>query len=163
MESRFGMAVAQTGWMEAYDGEAYKMAQLWVDQQNAKGGLLGKPIKVVKRVHQNRSRRGRRRLGQALIQQGANLLLVSADDHDGAPAALQAQKAGVISVFMGASDPEGIGGVGPLSFTANDAGQGLEGAVMADWGMKKQAPRRARCSSMRRSSTTSPSAPATTG
>ena len=42
-----GMAVAQTGWMEAYDGEAYKMAQLWVDQQNAKGGLLGKPIKVV--------------------------------------------------------------------------------------------------------------------
>ena len=27
--------------------ELLKMAQLWVDQQNAKGGLLGKPIKVV--------------------------------------------------------------------------------------------------------------------
>ena len=63
---------------------------------------------------------------------------MSADYDYGAPAGLQAQKAGVISVFMGASDPKaGIVGVGPLSFTANNAGQ-LEGAVMADWAMKKK-------------------------
>lgn len=37
-----GFAVAFTGWEAAYDGEATKMAQLWIEQQNAKGGLLGK-------------------------------------------------------------------------------------------------------------------------
>jgi branched-chain amino acid transport system substrate-binding protein len=132
-----GMAVAMSGWMEAYDGEATKMAQLWVDQQNAKGGLLGKPIKVVSGDTKTDRVEGAK-VGQALIQQGANLLLVSADYDYGAPAGLQAQKAGVISVFMGASDPKaGVIGVGPLSFTANNAGQ-LEGAVMADWAMKKK-------------------------
>jgi branched-chain amino acid transport system substrate-binding protein len=132
-----GMAVAMSGWMEAYDGEATKMAQLWVDQQNAKGGLLGKPIKVISGDTKTDRVEGAK-VGQALIQQGANLLLVSADYDYGAPAGLQAQKAGVISVFMGASDPKaGVIGVGPLSFTANNAGQ-LEGAVMADWGMKKK-------------------------
>src|SRR5215471_7988436 len=100
-----GLAVAMTGWMEAYDGEATKMAQLWVDQQNAKGGLLGKPIKVVSGDTKTDRVEGAK-VGQALIQQGANLLLVSADYDYGAPAALQAQKAGVVSVFMGASDPK---------------------------------------------------------
>ena len=132
-----GMAVAMSGWMEAYDGEAYKMAQLWVDRQNAKGGLLGKPIKVISGDTKTDRVEGAK-VGQDLVKQGANLLLVSADYDYGAPAALQAQKAGILSVFMGASDPKaGVVGVGPYSFTANNAGQ-LEGAVMADWGMKKK-------------------------
>lgn len=132
-----GMAVAMSGWMEAYDGEAYKMAQLWVDRQNAKGGLLGKPIKVISGDTKTDRVEGAK-VGQDIVKQGANLLLVSADYDYGAPAALQAQKAGIVSVFMGASDPKaGVVGVGPLSFTANNAGQ-LEGAVMADWGMKKK-------------------------
>ena len=132
-----GMAVAMSGWMEAYDGEAYKMAQLWVDQRNAKGGLLGKPIKVISGDTKTDRVEGAK-VGQDLVKQGANLLLVSADYDYGAPAALQAQKAGIVSVFMGASDPKaGVVGVGPYSFTANNAGQ-LEGAVMADWGMKKK-------------------------
>lgn len=132
-----GMAVAMSGWMEAYDGEAYKMAQLWVDRQNAKGGLLGKTIKVISGDTKTDRVEGAK-VGQDLIKQGADLLLVSADYDYGAPAALQAQKAGVISVFMGASDPKaGVVGVGPLSFTANNAGQ-LEGAIMADWGINKK-------------------------
>jgi len=122
-----GMAVAFSGWMEAYDGEATKMAQLWVDQTNAKGGLLGKQIKVISGDTKTDRVEGAK-VGKALIDQGANLLLVSADYDYGAPAALQAQKAGVISTFLG---------VGPLSFTANNAGQ-LEGAVMGDWGYEKK-------------------------
>ena len=43
---KIGMAVAQSGWIEAYDGEGTKMAQLWIKQQNAKGGLLGHQINV---------------------------------------------------------------------------------------------------------------------
>ncbi|MCB4767033.1 ABC transporter substrate-binding protein [Ancylobacter sp. Lp-2] len=132
-----GMAVAYSGWVEAYDGEAAKMAQLWVEQANAKGGLLGKPIKII--IGDTKSDRVEgAKVGQELVSKGANLLLVSADYDFGAPAALQAQKAGVISVFVGASDPKaGVLGVGPLSFTANNAGQ-LEGAIMADWGFQKK-------------------------
>ncbi len=132
-----GMAVAFSGWMEAYDGEAAKMAQLWVEQTNAKGGLLGKQIKVITADTKTDRVEGAK-AGKDLIDQGANLLLVSADYDYGAPAALQAQKAGIISVFLGASDPKaGVIGVGPLSFTANNAAQ-LEGAVMGDWGYKKK-------------------------
>ena len=132
-----GMAVAFSGWMEAYDGEAAKMAQLWVDQTNAHGGLLGKQIKVLKADTKTDRVEGAK-AGKALIDKGADLLLVSADYDYGAPAALQAQKAGVISVFLGASDPKaGVLGVGPYSFTANNAAQ-LEGAVMAGWGYEKK-------------------------
>lgn len=132
-----GMAVAFSGWMEAYDGEAAKMAQLWVEQTNAKGGLLGKPIKVVTADTKTDRVEGAK-AGKQLIDEGAKLLLVSADYDYGAPAALQAQKAGVISTFLGASDPKaGVVGVGSNSFTANNAGQ-LEGAVMGDWGYEKK-------------------------
>ncbi len=136
-----GLAVAFSGWMEAYDGEAAKMAQLWIEQTNQKGGLLGKPIKVVTADTKTDRVEGAK-VGKQLIDQGANLLLVSADYDYGAPAALQAQKAGVVSVFMGASDPKaGVIGVGPYSFTANNAGQ-LEGAVMAGWGYAKKGVRK---------------------
>lgn len=136
-----GMAVAYSGWMEAYDGEAAKMAELWIEQTNAAGGLLGKQIKVITADTKTDRVEGAK-AGKQLIDEGANLLLVSADYDYGAPAALQAQKAGVISVFLGASDPKaGVLGVGPLSFTANNAGQ-LEGATMGDWGYEKKGVRK---------------------
>jgi len=136
-----GMAVAYSGWMEAYDGEAAKMAELWIEQTNAAGGLLGKQIKVITADTKTDRVEGAK-AGKQLIDEGADLLLVSADYDYGAPAALQAQKAGVISVFLGASDPKaGVLGVGPFSFTANNAGQ-LEGATMGDWGYEKKGVRK---------------------
>ncbi|WP_244491997.1 ABC transporter substrate-binding protein [Aureimonas sp. AU12] len=140
-EITVGMAVAFSGWMEAYDGDATKMAQLWVEETNAKGGLLGKQIKVVSADTKTDRVEGAK-AGKEMLDQGAEILLVSADYDYGAPAALQAQKAGVMSVFLGASDPKaGILGVGPLSFTANNAAQ-LEGAVMAEWGYEKKSVRK---------------------
>jgi branched-chain amino acid transport system substrate-binding protein len=117
------------------------MAQLWVDQQNAKGGLLGKPIKVVSGDTKTDRVEGAK-VGKQLVDEGADLLLVSADFDYGAPAALQAQKAGIVSTFIGASDPKaGVVGIGPFSFTANNAGQ-LEGATMGDWGYEKKGVRK---------------------
>ena len=81
-----GMAVAFSGWMEAYDGEAAKMAQLWIEQTNAKGGVLGKQIKVITADTKTDRVEGAK-AGKDLIDQGANLLLVSADYDYGAPAA----------------------------------------------------------------------------
>ena len=100
-----GMAVAQTGWMEAYDGEGTKMAQMYFEQLNAEGGLLGKQIKVLVADTKTDRVEGAK-VGQTMVQEGAELMLVSADYDYGAPAALQAQKAGIVSFFLGASDPK---------------------------------------------------------
>jgi branched-chain amino acid transport system substrate-binding protein len=73
-----------------------------------------------------------------MVDQGAELMFVSCDYDFGAPAALQGQKAGIITVFICASDPKaGVAGVGPLSFTANNAAQ-TEGATLAEWAVKKR-------------------------
>jgi len=132
-----GFAVAQSGGMEAYDGDATKMAALWIDQTNAKGGLLGKKLRAVYADTKSDRVEGTR-AGQEMVRDGAKVVFVTADYDYGAPAALQAQKAGIISVFLGASDPKaGVVGVGPYSFTAEKAGQ-LEGATMAEWGYEKK-------------------------
>ncbi len=137
-----GFAVALSGGMNAYDGEATKMAQLWIDQTNAKGGLLGRQIKAVYADSKSDRVEGAR-AGLKVIEEGAQLVFVTADYDYGAPAALQAQKAGKISVFLGASDPKaGVIGVGPFSFTAEKAAQ-LEGATMAEWGYEKMGYRNA--------------------
>jgi branched-chain amino acid transport system substrate-binding protein len=132
-----GFSVAQSGPMEAYDGDATKMAALWIEQTNAKGGLLGKKLRAAYADTKSDRVEGTR-AGQEMVQQGAKVVFATADYDYGAPAALQAQKAGVISVFLGASDPKaGVIGVGPYSFTAEKAGQ-LEGATVADWGYQKK-------------------------
>jgi branched-chain amino acid transport system substrate-binding protein len=126
-----GFAVALTGWMNAYDGDSTKMAKLWIDQTNAKGGLLGRKLKWVEADTKTDRTEGAK-AGQAVIDQGAELVFVSCDYDFGAPAALQGQKAGVITVFLCASDPKaGVTGVGPLSFSANNAAQ-TEGATLAE-------------------------------
>ena len=137
-----GFAVALSGGMNAYDGEATKMAQLWIDQTNAKGGLLGKQIKSVYADTKSDRVEGAR-AGLKVIQEGSVLVFATADYDYGAPAALQAQKAGKISVFLGASDPKaGVIGVGPFSFSAEKAAQ-LEGATVAEWGYEKMGYRNA--------------------
>jgi len=72
------------------------------------------------------------------VQAGAALAFVTCDYDYGAPAALQAQRAGIMSVFLCAEDPKaGILGVGNLSFTASGAAQ-LQGAVAAKWAIEKK-------------------------
>jgi branched-chain amino acid transport system substrate-binding protein len=134
---KIGMAVAQSGWLAAYDAEGAKMAQLWIKQQNAKGGLLGRQI-AFEIADTKTDRAEGAKAGQSLASGGANLLIVSADYDYGAPAALQAQKAGIISVFLAASDAKaGILGVGPLSYTTTTSGQ-LEAATIADWALTEK-------------------------
>ena len=42
-----GFAIAKSGWMEAYDTPAATAALIRIEEINAAGGLLGRPIKVV--------------------------------------------------------------------------------------------------------------------
>jgi branched-chain amino acid transport system substrate-binding protein len=133
---KIGLAIAESGWLAAYDDNSVKMVRMWIDQTNASGGLLGKQIEAV--VLDTKSDRAEgAKAGQQLASENVDLMFVSGDYDFGAPAALQAQKAGVISVFLGASDPKaGVAGVGPLSFTTGVAGQ-VEGAALAEWALAR--------------------------
>jgi branched-chain amino acid transport system substrate-binding protein len=132
-----GFAVADSGAMNAYDSDSKKMALLWMDEQNAKGGLLGKQLKAVSADTKSDRVEGAK-AGQRVVRDGAAIVFATCDYDYGAPAALQAQQAGVISVFLCAGDPKaGVMGVGPYSFTSSNAAQ-VEGATLAEWGAAKK-------------------------
>lgn len=132
-----GFAVALSGQMQAYDGDSTRMAKLFIDQTNAKGGLLGRQLRAVDADTKSDRAEGAK-AGLAAVQAGSVLVFATCDYDYGAPAALQAQRAGVISVFLCAEDPKaGILGVGNLSFTASGAAQ-LQGAADAEWATGKK-------------------------
>lgn len=133
----FGFAVAMSGPLAAYDDNSTKMAQVFIDDINAKGGLLGRKIKAVFADTKSDRAEGAK-AGQEVLRQGADVVFGTCDYDYGAPALLQAQKAGKISIFLCAEDPKaGVAGIGPLSFTSSIAAQ-VQGAAGAEWGFEKK-------------------------
>ena len=94
-----GFATAQSGFMQAYDKPAQDAAMIRIDEINKAGGLLGKKIKAVFADTKTDQAEGAK-AGLAVLDQGADLVIVSCDYDFGAPAALQAQAAGKVSFFL---------------------------------------------------------------
>lgn len=110
-----GFAVAQSGPVAGYDDNGTKTAQIFIDDVNAKGGVLGKKLRGVFADTKSDRAEGAK-AGQEVVSQGADLVIGTCDYDFGAPALLQAQKAGKISVFLCAEDAKaGVAGVGPYS------------------------------------------------
>lgn len=139
---KVGFAVAESGWMTAYDGPPLKAALLKIEELNQKGGLLGRRIETVVADTKSEREQGAK-AGESLVAQGVDLLVVSSDYDYGAPAALAARKAGKLAFSLGAGDPKmGPLGIGPYVFTPNMAAQ-VEGITMAEWAYKRKNLRRA--------------------
>lgn len=134
---KIGFAISLSGRQAVTDTDGYRFAQLWIKKQNAKGGLLGRQIEFI--TADNKTDLAESvKAGQQVLAENPDLVAVSCDYDFGAPAAVQVQKAGKISVFQCAVDPKaGVLGVGPNSFSAGTASQ-LDGALMADWSMKEK-------------------------
>lgn len=132
-----GMAVAKTGFMSAYDDNPTKMAQIFIDDMNAKGGLLGRHLRAI--IEDTKTDRAEAaKVTQDLLRQGASLILAVCDYDFAAPAMLQAQKAGKISISLCAGDPKaGVLGIGSYAFSAGTASQ-VSGATMAEWAYEKR-------------------------
>ena len=127
-----GFAIAKSGWMEAYDTPAATAAKIRIDEINAAGGLLGRKIAVVE-ADTRTDRAGAAKAGLDLLDQGAQMMIVSCDYDFGAPAALVAEGEAMISFFLCAEDVKaGIQGVGPLSFSSSVLAP-VQGATMAEW------------------------------
>jgi branched-chain amino acid transport system substrate-binding protein len=131
-----GEAIAKSGWMEPYDYSA-RMADFAIDDINAKGGLLGRQIRtsvIDTKTDPSESARA----GASLASDGADLVIVSCDYDQGAPAALAATSAGKLAISLCAGDPKmGVQGIGKLAFTAATAGQ-AQGATNAAWAHDKK-------------------------
>ncbi len=127
-----GFATAQSGFLTPYDSDGVRMANLWIEQTNAKGGVIGRKLKVVNADTKSDRAEGAK-AGQAVLRDGASVVVVTCDYDYGAPAALQAQRAGVIAVSICAGDPKmGVMGVGNLAFSASSTAQS-EGAALAQF------------------------------
>ena len=132
-----GFATAQSGYEVPYDADGRRMALMWIDETNAAGGLLGKKLRAVFADTKSDRTEGAK-AGQAVLRDGAVVVVVTCDYDYGSPAALQAQRAGVISVSICAGDPKmGPIGVGSLSFSASNAAQ-AEGAALAQYSLENK-------------------------
>lgn len=129
-----GFAIAKSGWMEAYDTPAATAAKIRIDEINANGGLLGKQVKWIE-VDTKTDRAQSAKAGLQVLDQGADMMVVSCDYDFGAPAALAAEAEGKNSFFLCAEDVKaGIQGVGPNSFSGSVLAA-VQGATMAEWSM----------------------------
>ena len=137
-----GFAIAKSGWMEAYDTPAATAAKIRIDEINAAGGLLGQQIKWIE-ADTRTDRAEAAKAGLEMLDQGAQMMVVSCDYDFGAPAALVAEGEGMNSFFLCAEDVKaGIQGVGPNSFSSSVLAP-VQGATMAEWAHAKREARTA--------------------
>ena len=129
---KIGFAVAQSGWLEAYDTPAIQAANIRINEINAAGGLLGRQIETITAdMRSDRAEGAKAALD--LVDQGIDVMVVSCDYDYGAPAALIAEGEGINSFFLCAEDVKaGIQGVGPNSFSASVLAA-VQGASVGEW------------------------------
>jgi branched-chain amino acid transport system substrate-binding protein len=127
-----GAAVAKTGLLNFTDVPGLAAAEVAVDNINADGGVDGQQLRLIS-ADTKSDRAIAPQVALELIDQGAEVLLVTCDFDYGAPAALAAQEKGVLSMSLCAGEPRfGPEGIGKLAFSAGVATNG-EGAAAAQF------------------------------
>ena len=131
-----GAAVARSGWMVQYDEGPLNAAELAIEEINAKGGVLGRPLSLL--VSDSKTDpAGSARAASEVLAQGAQLVIASCDFDYGAPAALTANAQKVVAFGTCAADPKfDAFAIGPYAFSMATATPGL-GALSAEWAYEK--------------------------
>ncbi len=126
-----GLVMSFSGWFQPIDASSVKGAKMAVDEINAAGGVLGRPLSVIE--FDNKSDPQLAADGVTdLISKGAKMILLPSDFDFGAGGAYVAQKEGVIA-FSGASDPKfGVQAIGSMAYSDSTAAQ-AQGAMLAEW------------------------------
>jgi branched-chain amino acid transport system substrate-binding protein len=124
-----GAAVHQTDWMAAYDLPPLEGARLAVEQINANGGVLGRPLELI----DGDGRTDPATVGNVaieLIDAGAEVLIAPCDFDYGAPVSQAAQDAGLVGVSTCASSPlYGSDALGDKQFTVSMWNQTMSAAA----------------------------------
>jgi branched-chain amino acid transport system substrate-binding protein len=132
-----GFAVAQSGFLDAFDGPAIVAAEIARDEINKAGGIDGRQIKFVYADTKSKIEEGAN-AALKVIDDGAEFVVVTCDFDFGAPAATTAEQKGLVSFSLCAGSPKfGVEGVGPHAYTMG-TGTPTEGAVGAQWAVKEK-------------------------
>ena len=130
-----GAAVDLTGQMAPFDGPAVTAAEIQVDKINAEGGVDGRQLELRVVDHQLDPERTKSAAIE-LIDDGADVLLVTCDVDFATPAVQEAITRGVLAVApcIGTDQmgPERFGDQGKLAFSMGNVAQD-EGAAMAEY------------------------------
>ncbi|MDP6475804.1 MAG: ABC transporter substrate-binding protein [Alphaproteobacteria bacterium] len=137
-----GAAIAMSGFVQPYDDGPLKGAQLAIADINAKGGVLGRQLKIITADTKSDPAQGTNAAIEVL-EQGAEMVIVTCDFDFGAAAALQASASGKVTFSSCAGDPKfGVQGIGPLAYTMS-LGTPAQGATLAEWAYKEKGWRKA--------------------
>ncbi len=79
-----GMAIAKSGFMTAYDEDPARAVEIAVADQNAKGGILGRPLKLIYADTKTDPAEAFK-AGSELVQEGADFIIASCDFDMGGP------------------------------------------------------------------------------
>jgi branched-chain amino acid transport system substrate-binding protein len=127
-----GASISRSGFMAAYDGPPATGVQLAIDDINADGGVLGRQLKYVEENMKTDVAESGNAAARVLDEDAS--LVITANDFDlGSPAAVEADKQGVVAFSPGAGSVQfGPIGIGPLAFTMGNAAV-AQGAAMAQY------------------------------
>src|SRR3954447_2845964 len=135
-----GWAFDSKGDMAPFDGPALAAAQIRVKQQNAKGGVNGRPLKIVTCDTQGNKPKNAKACAAKLLGQNVDIVFTTCDVEFAAPVVQDSINAGKLTVapcigtdLMG---PKRFGPKGKLAFSFGNVAQD-EGAAMADFAFRK--------------------------
>lgn len=127
-----GAAIAQTGFIAAYDADPAKAAEMAVKEINEAGGVLGRPLKLTYADTKSEIPQGAV-AAMEVLDQGADILIVTGDFDFGGTAARTANSQGKVAIAPFAADPKfGVEGIGPYAFSFSTASDTV-GTVLAEF------------------------------
>ena len=130
-----GYSIAKTGVFSPYDLSLENSGKIAMEEINAKGGVLGRPITLIDfdtKSDLNLSASG----AKELLARGADVIIGTSDYDYGGPAARTASQAGHLALGLAGDPLYGYHGIGPLAFNLYQ-GSNAEGAVMAEFAYAK--------------------------
>jgi len=127
-----GAAIAQSGFIAPYDGDPSRAAEIAIEEINAAGGVLGRPLQMIYRDTKSDIAQGAV-AAQELMDEGARVIVVTGDFDFGGAAARAANARGVVAIAPFAADPKfGVRGIGPYAFTFATASDTV-GTILAEF------------------------------
>jgi branched-chain amino acid transport system substrate-binding protein len=134
-----GAAIDQSNQMAPFDVPAFTAAQIAADEINEAGGVLGRPLEL-RAIDTQLDPDRTASAALDLIDQGAEVMLVTCDFDWSAPAAQESLAVGILTIAPCVGDPifgpPGFGEIGELAFSMGNASF-AEGSALAEFAMEQ--------------------------
>jgi len=135
-----GWAFDSKGNMAPFDGPALAAAKVRVGQINAKGGVMGRPLRIDTCDTNNNNAAKAKSCAASLLGKGANIIFTTCDVDYATPVVQESLKAGKLTIApcIGTDQmgPKRFGAAGKMAFSFGNVAQD-EGSAMAEYAWSK--------------------------